>query len=407
MKSRQSIAEIFSTFVQFVDDRFHHWAIEPRLWRSMQRELKQAAQLGIADTAEAVWVLHWCKLRQNQPNGLAEGHLSAYLQEACYWASSRMITQPAGLSYTLSDCFQIAVTTVPKVLENYRSEQGASLKTYAILRFSNAIRDALRQHQETSRRTDWGLLRKVSQKCLTEALQMAGLSAESVAQYRLAWTSFKLLYAPNDAATRQLAAPDAKTWQAIAQLYNQQRLRQAPASPETDPKILENWLKNCAKYIRAYLAPPTTSLNVQKFEEGAGELQDDLPDRLESNPMAVLIAHEEMQERQTQKTQLAEVLEAALKKLDPQVQTLLDLYYSKGLTQQQIAQQLEVKQYTVSRRLSSTKEILLKTLAQWSQETLHISLTSPVVQQMSHGLEEWLQTHYRTFESFSRQEGDR
>ncbi|NJO53383.1 MAG: hypothetical protein HC840_32720 [Leptolyngbyaceae cyanobacterium RM2_2_4] len=83
--------------------------------------------------------------------------------------------------------------------------------------------------------------------------------------------------------------------------------------------------------------------------------------------------------------------------------TLLALYYGQQLTQQQIAQQLEIKQYTVSRRLSSTKEILLKAIAQWSQETLHISLTSPAVQQMSLVLEEWLQVQYDTKSALSQE----
>jgi transcriptional regulator with XRE-family HTH domain len=82
---------------------------------------------------------------------------------------------------------------------------------------------------------------------------------------------------------------------------------------------------------------------------------------------------------------------AALEALDPQTQTLLDLYYQQGLTQQQIAAQLEIKQYTVSRRLSSAQETLLRSLARWSQETMHITLTSPVVKQMSIVLEEWLE----------------
>ncbi|NJL19846.1 MAG: sigma-70 family RNA polymerase sigma factor [Leptolyngbyaceae cyanobacterium SM1_3_5] len=282
-------------------------------------------------------------------------------------------------------------------MQSYCSEQGASLKTYALLSFSNTIRDRSRQQQGASRRTDWGLLRKVSQKCLIEALQAAGRSPDTIAQYRLAWTSFKALYAPT-AANRQLAVPDANTWKAIAQLYD----RQSASNSLTHPDTLENWLKDCAKQVRAYLCPPITSLNVKKFEDGSGELQDDLPDRSDT-PMATLIDWEEIQERQTQTLQVSQILHHALEQLDPQQKTLLALYYGQQLTQQQIAQQLEIKQYTVSRRLSSTKEILLKAIAQWSQETLHISLTSPAVQQMSLVLEEWLQVQYDTKSALSQE----
>lgn len=399
MKLRQKTIERFSTFAQFINDRFSNWAIEPRLQRSMQREIAKTANLGRAEPGEAFWVLYWYQLYQSQSSNLAEGHLAAYLQETCYWASHRMVINVRGLEL-LPDCFQLAIATLPKVLQGYRSEQGASLKTYALLSFSNAIRDSFRQQQEASRRTDWGLLRKVSQKCLIEALQMAGQSPDTIARYRLAWTSFKTLYAPT--ATRQLAAPDAKTWEAIAQLYHRQLSNISEASL-ISPETLESWLKDCAKQVRVYLCPPMISLNVKKFEEGSGELQEDLPDCVENTPMVALMALEEMQERQAQNLQVSQVLNRALESLDPQMKMLLTLYYSQQLTQQQIAQQLEIKQYTVSRRLSSTKEILLRAIAQWSQETLHITLTSPVVQQMSIVLEEWLQAHYIS-ESVASQE---
>jgi RNA polymerase sigma factor (sigma-70 family) len=404
MKARQEIIEIFSTFAQFADDRFSHWSIDPRLHRNVRHELNQyepsPIETSFSKATEGFWALHWYQRWQSQTEHLAIEHLSAYLQETCYWVACRVTSNPG--SYSLPDCFQMAIVGLPKVLKGYRSDQGASLKTYAMMGFSRFIRDALRQQQTASSRTDWGLLRKISQKCLTEALQMAGLSAETIDRYLLAWTCFKTLYAPSTtAANRQLVPPDLKTWQAIAHLYNRQRSSEGAVSED-----LERWLKDAAKRVRTYLSPQTTSLNIRKFEEGSGELQDDLPDRVDHEPMAALIAQEDIQERQAQKAQMSQVLATALNTLDPQVQTLLALYYRQGLTQQQIAQQLSMKQYTISRRISSIKETLLMAIAQWSQETLHIALTSPVVQQMSLVLEEWLQVHYQSETLFVEESHD-
>ena len=119
-----------------------------------------------------------------------------------------------------------------------------------------------------------------------------------------------------------------------------------------------------------------------------------MPNSIDQSPLTLLITQEEVQERQTKTRQINDLLITALGQLDPQVQKLLELYYQQGLTQQQIAQQMEMKQYTISRRIGSTKEALLEAIAQWSQSTLHISLTSPAVEQMSLVLEEWLQTRY-------------
>ncbi len=351
----------------------------------------------MSGAAERFCVIYWHQHWQAQPMGLASEHLSAYLQEACYWAASRFRSQLVNKHSKLTDCFQTAIADLPKVLKGYHPDQGASLKTYASLCFSNIIRDTLRQQGEADSRTDWGLLRKVSQKRLMEALQAVGFSEETIACHRLAWTCFKVFCAPTETpATRQLTTPDAATWDAIAQLYNAQRDRQLPTAPVGNPKLLEQWLKACANHIRAYLYPATTSLNASKSESGVGELQDDLPDPQAPLPLAALISQEEWQERQAQRSQVSQILSNGLEQLPAEFQTLLELYYAQALTQQQIAQQLEIKQYTVSRRMSNAKEKLLLTLAKWSQETLHISLTSTVVNDMYVVLEEWLQTHYHS-----------
>ena len=107
-----------------------------------------------------------------------------------------------------------------------------------------------------------------------------------------------------------------------------------------------------------------------------------------------IIAQEEQQNRDAQQAQISTVLIAAIAQIDASGQQLLQLYYGQGLTQQQMATQLGVKQYTVSRRLTKARESLLLTLAQWSRDTLHISLNSDVLKDISTVLEEWLQSYY-------------
>jgi RNA polymerase sigma factor (sigma-70 family) len=238
-------------------------------------------------------------------------------------------------------------------------------------------------------------------------LQMAGFSAATIDRYQLAWTCFKTYCAPRETPTdRQLAAPDEATWTEIAQLYNKQRHQLTDVPPEAHPEDLEQWLKSTAKQTRSALYPNLTSLNLSLESGGGGdsELQDTLTDEQADSPMEVLLLAEALQERYDRQAQVSEVLTAALTQLKPEVQSLLNLYYGEGLTQQQMATQLETKQYTVSRRLSNAKSTLLLGLAQWSQDALHISLTSTAVKDMSAVLEEWLQVHYRTASRHSPEE---
>ena len=88
------------------------------------------------------------------------------------------------------------------------------------------------------------------------------------------------------------------------------------------------------------------------------------------------------------------VLTAGIAELDQEAQTILQLYHGQGLTQQQIAKQLDIKQYTVSRRLTKTRESLLLTLGRWTKETLHISPTSDVLKDISIALSGWLDVYY-------------
>lgn len=381
MISRQTVAGLFSTFIEFMDDCFHRWVSDRVLQQSMLSRLAEQP-----DASEVDWMLYWHQQWQHSSKQRAEAHLCAYVQESCYWVARRMAQEQTGVQYPVSDCFQLAIASLPKILAEYQPSHAATLKTYASLAFGNTIRDTLRQQREADRRTDWGLLRKLSQKQLVESLQNAGFSADAIAQYRLAWTCFKTYCAPNQTpSTRQLPQPD---WNEIATLYNAQGLH------KTTPAELEVRLKQCAKQARAYLYPAIASLNVSR-ENATGELQDDLPDETIATPLAVLIRQEELEERQSQWTQIQTVLKTALENLDPKLQQLLTLYCRDGLTQQQIAKQLEMKQYTVSRRLSSAKETLLLALAQWSKDSLHISLTSPALKDMSVVLEEWLLIYYQ------------
>jgi RNA polymerase sigma factor (sigma-70 family) len=268
MQPRKNLIDIFSTFAQLTDDRFSRWITDARLRRNFKNGLQQPDSQA-SEALDFFWVRHWYQQWCAQLDSVAQGHLSAYLQETCYWAAHKMVANSINLPYKLSDCFQMAIADLPNLLKGYSPTHGASLKTYASISFSNTIRDVLRQRQEANSRTDWGLLRKVSQRQFIEALESEGLLAEKIACYRLAWICFKTCYAPREVASaRRLPPPEPSDWEAIATLYNTQRSRQLSAdAPAATPELMETWLKRAAGRIRAYLNPQTTSLNLAKFDE--------------------------------------------------------------------------------------------------------------------------------------------
>ncbi len=386
MQPRQNIIEIFSTFVQFDGDRFSHWAIESSLHRSIKSCLCHTPK----ETSEIFWVLYWYKFWQvSETKLLAKQHLAAYLQEPCYWTSQKTAATFVSTQYKLSDCFQIAIAQVDRVLKGFNPEQGSTLKNYADIIFGSAIRETLRQRHEVDICTDWGLLRKISQKRLQESLENTGLSSETITTYVLAWNCFKTLYVPTKASnSRQLSRPDHQTWEAIAQAYNSQSAHQV------NPQTLEKWLLSIAKAARNYLYPTPDSLNVSKGGGNSWELLDNLSGTEQQSLIHELVTQEEEQTRISQQADINKLLVKAIAQLELQVQKILQLYYAQQLNQDTIAKQLDMKQYTVSRRLTKARETLLQSLANWSQDTLHIAVTSDLLTSMSNVMEEWLHNYY-------------
>jgi len=394
MRSRQSITELFASFLQLDTDRVIGWAIDAKLRRNI---LNCQAQLPQPEESENFWVCYWYKVWQEAPESFAKGHLSAYLQEVCYWAAQKTITNVSSTQYSVSDCFQMAIVRVDKVLKGFKPNVGFSLKNYSSAIFSSELKEMLRQQQEVDICTNWRLLRKLTQKRLVESLQNVGLSANSISSHVLAWKSYQSLYAPQQpTGTRKLQKPDEATWTAIAQLYNAERYTQLPVpGPECSEETIEKWLLTSAKAVRSYFYPNFASINAPRGEEDAGgEYQDILPQLRQESLMTELIAQEESVDRQSQQAQISTILIAALQELDQEGQKIIQLYYSQGLTQQQIAKQLEVKQYTVSRRLTKSKDTLLLNLATWCKDSLHISLNSSVLNYISTVLEDWLKAYY-------------
>lgn len=383
MQPRQGIIEVFSTFVQFDGDRFSVWVTDSKLQRSIKKSLEQYPQ----QISDNFWVLYWYKIWQIESSPLAVGHISAYLQEVCFWVA-RKIAVNFPSQFSVADCFQIAISCIYKILKNFNPEYNTNLKSYAEYAFDRFLKDSLRLGKEADICTDWALLHKISRKRLVNSLENAGFNNQNIHSYVLAWECFKELYTSENQNTRQLGKPDTATWETITQLYNRQSLSQQ--TPET----LEKWLSKCAKAVRDFLYPKFVSVDAPIQGQESGNLLDTLAADLPASLLTVIITQEEANTRETQQAQLNQILIDAIATLDIQSQKLLQVYYQQKLTQQQIAQQLEIKQYTVSRRLSSIKRSLLTTLTQWSIDSLHISPTPVVVDAIGKNLEEWLNNYY-------------
>jgi RNA polymerase sigma factor (sigma-70 family) len=399
MRSRQSILEIFSTFLCFEDDLVTRWIVDGRLRRSIQICLESSSK---DEDSPRFWALYWHQIWQTEsaadrlsPHGkIAANHLAAYLQEICYWSAQKLA---ADLSKKplISDFFQIAIIKLDRVIKGFRADRGTELKSYASLAFTNAIKDTLRQRQEVEICTDWALLHKVSHKRSIESLQQLGLNPETISIYILAWECFKTIYAPTSGqGLRKLDKPDLTTLTAIADLFNSERGSLGNPPAHCDGETIFQWLTTFGAAVRSFLYPTIVSASQPKSASDNTEFLDDFELTCQDSLLTQTIDKEDEVARDDRRSQLQKILLRALVKFNVESQRLLQMYYGQGLTQKEIASQLATKQYTVSRRLTSVREALLTALCTWSQTTLHKTLDADVMNDLSVTIEEWLKVHY-------------
>lgn len=393
MNPRTSILDLFSTFAYLEGGDFRRWATDARLRHSIQGCV--AAQV---DRCEVFWSLYWFERWQSQSSPLAEPHLFAYLQESCYWVSQQMARRVQTNQYTLADYFQMTNLDIHRVLSSFAVDRGTSLKSYASLVLTNALKDNLRQRQAVDICSDWALLRKWSKKRVIEALDRIGIPKPQAAQYQLTWFCFKTLSTPNESGG-ECSDPDPALWIEIANFYNVQRYSQLvePGTVVT-PAQIEASLTKLGRWLREYLYPTMNSLNRPKPGEEDGEVQDDLSDDAGATLLDLAIEREDVTQRTAERSQLQTILTQALTDLPPELEEILQLFYQKGLSQQELACHLKLSQPTVSRRLKKAEENLLQALLTWIESQLNQFPTPDVLNTIGATLREWLIGHYANYE---------
>ncbi len=389
MNPRTSIPNLFSTFAYLEGDNFRRWVTDARLRQSIQRCLSTQA-----DRSEGWWSIYWFQQRQSQDSPLADTHLFAYLQEPCYWVSQQMARRVQTSQYTLADYFQIANIDIRRVLNGFAIDRGSTLKSYAALVLTNALKDTLRQRQTVDICSDWALLRKWSKKRVREVLDRVGIALPEASEYQLAWFCFKTLYAPKDSGGERSATPTPALWQEIADFYNAQRHQLIVPGAAISPSQIEVRLTKLGRWLRDYLYPTVNSLNRLKLGEETGEIQDDLSDDAGATLLDIAIEREEITHRTSQQSQLQTLLTQSVANLAPELQEILQLFYQQGLSQQELASHLKLSQPTVSRRLKKAEESLLQALLTWIQSQLNQFPDPNVLKSISTTLREWLIVHY-------------
>jgi RNA polymerase sigma factor (sigma-70 family) len=404
MRSRDTNLDQFSTFAFLQGDRVRHWLPEPRLRRNMRKHLTEA-QVPDEDIPDRTWAIYWYKIWQVQQEfppepksniaigpavsqGIAQQHLDAYLQEVCYWSAQITALRLPQLKFTLADYFQINSRETARVLKSFSPQFGSSLKGYASIVLPTLLRDHLRQRRAIDVCSDVSLLRKISQRRITEILTQSGVIANDLGEYQFAWVCFKTIMVPLEPPDIDKShQPKKSLWTAVASLYNSKRQEQlSPDAPQITAEELEARLMKLTRWSRAYLYPVAPS----KTKPGQGEIQDSPADPLVTAVLDAAIEAETNPEHQ--RSQLQKTLTQALKQLDGMAQEILRLFYQDRLSLQELALNMSMSQPKVCGRLKKAEAVLLTKLL----GSMDKSPEPSELRHISIAMKECLESHYRS-----------
>ncbi len=391
MQTRLTIVEQFSSFLLVTDsERFiTRWHIEPKLKRNLEK-IRQKKTIKPEDLAY--------QLLENikQKSNLIEvHHLTAYLQEVCYWASKEVYNRLGNMikSLTREECFLLANSASlqpQKLLARYCLNGGSKITTYAQTRLKTVISDLVYQQRGWKLCSDWGLLKKMSkinrQKSLTE---IGGLTGEKLQAYLLVWQCFTDNVASSSPhKNRKLSPPNSGQLQLMTKQYNLLANKLFKTKSQLTVNQLQTRLEFCCKIARQFTNPQTVSYP-ENFELTSSEV----------NPITYL----EVKEANQESAKINHTLSTAFNNMSLERQAVMYLLYGLNLTQEEVIKILPTtypnfitKQYQLSREMNKIRQVLLKAIIQPSSSAKKAKISTEKLKALKQPIEQWLNQYIQS-----------
>ncbi len=410
-------SDIVSTFSKFIlnfrengDRIIPIWQAYPKLQQNMQHLLERDT-----DATEELWARYFLQVLREEVEAnscsskdYAQGHLSAYLQTTCYSVALQLHHKHSRVDvfrrvYTYQDYFQkanVLASNPGEVLKKFNFEVPSKIQAYAQALLERAVIEQIRRenrHTSGLRFVGWGLLRNTRRRELQAALT-GRISQDKVEQHVLTWQCFKEIYVPKtNNGSRRLAPPNNEEFQQIIQYYNQRRLELSEPGEVVAQASIVKMLEVCIAAVRDWrtvsFSYPDTNRDIlgSSSDYGWETILQDSPDYRANKPLVKL-------EQQEAWHQINHILSQAFSQLSAGNQSLLRLWRaSLGLTQTEIGLVFNLKQYQISRQYKRCQRSLLQDIAQGCSESLKITLSNEVIEQLDVPLQEWLEKHCQEF----------
>lgn len=414
---RISLEEKFSTFLHFGQGFLVAcWRRDLELTRSLDRMVLLSIKDKIDDELTLTRYFLQRVLQNNicgrSASRLAGRHLSAYLQDSCYWAAKKTCQKLASLphKFTEIDCFQLAnlylyeppnnkdkdktILPLQQLLKRFDLKQSHALKSYVKIRLQGKLEDVIFRSLQIRKCTPWGRLRRMSKKRLIYALQQQRkLSQEDLKSYILAWECFKA----NSGATvndgfRRLLEPTPEQFQEMANRYNHLSHSKLNSQSFVNWKTIKAILEVCLEAAKTESRPINT-ISIEANEEW--DINHHITEQISDDFNGL----EQEQQEQIIKT----VLASAFNLLSREKRSLLNLHHGLKLHYTDIAVGImgeRKKWYQIRRDCHRCYRSLLKDFVEMYfdafQTERQTNLTDDTLDSMKVLLEEWLDKYCQT-----------
>ncbi|MDY7002495.1 MAG: hypothetical protein SWX82_00595 [Cyanobacteriota bacterium] len=392
MRKRITLEEKFSTFIEVdgvKDYPYIGWISDNTLKKNIKKIVKADSQIN-----EQYLSIYLYKIAQqnhypesgkipNKQSLIASHHLSAYLEENCYYQALKIYQklQPYNYNITKVGIFLMAreVAANPEAFKDYNSSI-SSFKTYAGNKIYVKVIDRLRQGRDQEKYSDTGLLRNVSITKVKESLNLADIKEEEKRRCLLALQCFKKKYFPTKKqGSKQLQTPSIKDLEGFAKLY--QKL--SPEKEKITGLEIRRLLDICLQALKR--ARKKTFISLDGID-----IEKDWENVANNN-------HIYQQERLYLQQQIHRVLIDVIQGLPDEAKTIFELVFGLNINQEDVGKYFIGRdQSSVGRRIKTQTKKILQAVGIWSQKNWQITLNSEQLKVMDKELEPYLENYFKT-----------
>ncbi|NEO57980.1 MAG: sigma-70 family RNA polymerase sigma factor [Okeania sp. SIO3B5] len=332
------------------------------------------------------------EVQTKNKNKLEKEHLSAYLEESCYWLATQELNQQlAPIKWQELDCFQEArkIAAEPsKIFAKYNFTD-TSVITWAKRQIKHQVRQIAYVGKEFCKYATWSAPKYLSEKMLIEALQTKSNinTKKEIDSCTLAFKSYKAVYRSKpEKIGGKLAEPSKKQWEDIKNYYNKLCSRynnklssdnSEPLEEITDFQQIKDTIIACEKVARGYCC-------TLEYVEKNSTLEK-----------MISVNYPPQETESEEQKQIISVCLSEFSKLTPECQKLMQLYYGLNISQTEMSEIFGMHQSQICRKIKEREKKLLIALEKWCQANLEITPNEGIIEERRQFLKDWLKYYFQ------------